>query len=146
MKIKSVFENNARIPIKYTADGENINPPLTISGIPKEAKTLLLINDDPDAPRGTWLHWMIFNIPVKNETLEIKENSVPKDGILGMTSSNQLEYSGPSPPSGTHRYFFKVFALDTSLDLKKGSSRSDIARAIQEHIIDKAELIGLYSR
>jgi len=146
MKIKSVFENNEKIPVKYTADGRNINPSLTISEIPQEAKSLVLINDDPDAPSGDWVHWLVFNIPVSGQSLEIKENFTPENSQLGTNSFGRLEYGGPAPPSGTHRYFFKIYALDTKLNLEQGAEKPEIESAMQNHILEKTELVGVYSR
>lgn len=147
MKIQSpAFNNNEKIPDRYTADGEDINPPLIISEIPKNAKFLALINDDPDAPIGGWVHWVIFNIPVSGTSLEIKENSTPENAVLGINDFKKLKYGGPAPPSGTHRYFFKVYALDNKLNLQEGASKSQVEKAMENHILDKAELIGLYSR
>ena len=145
MKITSpAFEHNTFIPSKYTCDSININPPLKFSDIPLEAKTLLLIVDDPDVPMGTWIHWTIWNISPK--TTEISEDSSPREGTEGITSFGRTGYGGPCPPSGTHRYFFKLYALDKTLDLKSNSYVRDIEKAIEGHIIEKAELIGLYRR
>jgi Raf kinase inhibitor-like YbhB/YbcL family protein len=143
MQIKSIFQNNAFIPSKYTADGEDINPPLEISEIPQDAKTLVLIVDDPDAPARIWTHWILFNIPIINK---INENSVPLSAVQGLNDFKVLKYKGPSPPSGTHRYFFKLYALDTKLNLPDGSKKSEIENAMRNHILAKAELIGLYKR
>ena len=141
MKITSpAFENNTYIPKKYSGEAEDVNPPLNIADVPRGAKSLVLIMDDPDAPRGTWLHWAVFNIPAT--TLQIAENSVP--GKQGATSSGHNNYGGPYPPSGTHRYFFKLYALDTMLNMSDGISRKELENAMQGHILDKAELIGLY--
>jgi Raf kinase inhibitor-like YbhB/YbcL family protein len=142
MKITSpTFDNNAHIPAKYTCEGEDINPPFEISGIPQGAKSLALIMDDPDAPIGVWVHWVVFDIPL---TQRIEENSVP--GKLGMTNSGRKDYHGPCPPSGTHRYFFKLYALDTQLNLPEGISKGQLEKAIQAHTLAKAELVGLYQR
>ncbi|GBD33805.1 Putative lipoprotein LppC [bacterium HR34] len=138
------FKNNERIPQKYTCDGKDINPPLIISGIPENAKSLALIVDDPDAPMKVWVHWLLWNIPASIS--EIKENSVPEEAVLGMNDFGRLEWGGPCPPSGTHRYFFKVYALDTNLDLPEGSRKEDLEKAMEGHILDFAQLIGLYSR
>ena len=140
----SAFENNSFIPSKYTCDGENVNPPLKISGVPQKAKSLVLIVDDPDAPRGTWVHWTVWNI--SSQTTEIAENSVPQGAVEGMTDFGKPGYGGPCPPSGTHRYFFKIYALDTNLNLGSSAQVRDLKKAIENHILDKAELIGLYSR
>jgi len=136
-----VFQNNGFIPAKYTCDGDDINPPLRIEGIPKETVSLVLIVDDPDAPMGTWDHWVVWNIP---PTERIEENSVP--GTEGLNDSRKHSYGGPCPPSGTHRYFFKVYALDTRLDLSPNSRKKDIERAMGAHIIAKGEIVGLYRR
>ena len=143
LSIKSpAFESGKLIPKKYTCDGQDINPPLTIEGTPKEAKTLVLIVDDPDAPSGTFDHWIVWNIPAS--TSKIGENTVP--GTEGMNGARQMGYMGPCPPSGTHRYFFKVYALDTELSLGVGSKKKDVEKAMQGHILAKGELMGLYSR
>jgi Raf kinase inhibitor-like YbhB/YbcL family protein len=138
----SVFEPSKPIPKKYTCDGNDINPPLTIEGSPKEAKTLVLIIDDPDAPRGTFDHWVVWNIPAS--TSKIGENTVP--GKEGTNGAGQPSYMGPCPPGGTHRYFFKVYALDTELNLGINSRKKDVEKAMQNHILAKGELIGLYTR
>jgi len=138
----SAFETNKPIPRKYSCDGQDINPPLTIMGTPEDTKTLVLIMDDPDAPSGTFDHWIVWNIPPS--TSRISENSVP--GIEGMNSARQMGYMGPCPPGGTHRYFFKVYALDTELSLAVGSKKKDVEKAMQNHILAKGELMGLYSR
>lgn len=137
----SAFEHNGNIPAKYTADGEDVNPPLHIEGIPEGTQSLVLIVDDPDAPMGTWDHWTVWNI---NPTDNIGENTVP--GTEGMNDFKKHSYGGPSPPSGTHRYFFKVYALDTKLDLDPDSKKADVEKAMEGHILAKGELIGLYSR
>ena len=143
LKVKSpAFESNKPIPKKYSCDGNDINPPLTIEGTPKEAKTLALIVDDPDAPSGTFDHWIVWNIPAS--TSKIGENTVP--GKEGMNSAKQPSYMGPCPPGGTHRYFFKVYALDVELSLGINSRKKDVEKAMQCHILAKGELVGLYSR
>lgn len=142
MKITSPeFKHNAYIPAKFSCEGEDVNPTLDISDIPEGTKSLALIMDDPDAPMGVWVHWVVFDIPV---IMQIEENSVP--GKLGITNSGRRDYHGPCPPSGTHRYFFKLYALDTLLNLKEGISKGQLEKAIEGHILDKAELIGLYKR
>jgi len=135
------FENNKLIPSKYTCDGDNVNPPLTIEDTPKETKSLVLIVDDPDAPMGTWDHWIVWNIL---PTSKIEENTVP--GTEGINDSRKHSYGGPCPPWGTHRYFFKVYALDTKLDLSPNSNKKDVEKAMQGRILAKGELIGLYRR
>jgi len=145
MKIESpAFENNQSIPSKYTCDGENVNPPLKISHAPKGAKSLVLVFDDPDAPAGTWVHWTIWNIDPQTE--EIAEANVPQEAVEGITSFGKSGYGGPCPPSGTHRYFFKLYALDTVLNLDSSAGVSDMEKAMKGHVLDKAELMGLYER
>ena len=142
MKITSaVFGQNTMIPSKYTCQGEDVSPPLAIEGIPPGTKSLALIIDDPDAPMGTWVHWVLFNIPVTNQ---IAEGSIP--GKQGRNDFGKNDYGGPCPPSGTHRYFHKIYALDTILDLKEGVSKKEVERAMEGHILDKAEIIGLYKK
>lgn len=141
-----VFGHNQIIPKLYTCDGEDINPQLTISDVPKQAKSLVIIMDDPDAikPAGKiWDHWIVFNIPP--DTIEISEGQEPQ-GIHGLGTSGNYDYHGPCPPDAVHRYFFKLYALDTMLDLKEGASKTELEQAMQGHIIDRAELIGLYNR
>jgi len=138
----TAFENNKLIPAKYTCDGDDVNPPLTIEGVPEGTKTLALIVDDPDAPMGTWDHWIVWNIPAT--TSKIAENTVP--GTEGMNDFRRRSYGGPCPPSGTHRYFFKVYALDVKLDLSPTSRKRDVEKAMQGHVLAKGELVGLYRR
>jgi Raf kinase inhibitor-like YbhB/YbcL family protein len=135
------FEEYTLIPAKYACDGDDVNPPLTIEGAPVETKSLVLIVDDPDAPMGTWDHWVVWNIPPTNR---IEENSVP--GKEGMNTARKYSYGGPCPPSGTHRYFFKVYALDANLDLSPNSTKRNVEKAMQDHILAKGELVGLYQR
>jgi len=145
MKISSAaFENNSFIPSKYTCEGQEINPPLEFRDVPEDTKSLLLIVDDPDAPMKTWVHWTIWNIDAK--TTQVLQNSCPKGAVEGITSFGRTGYGGPCPPSGTHRYFFKLFALDKMLDLSPNSYARDIESTIEGHIIRKAELIGLYKK
>lgn len=135
------FEHKKRIPTKYTCDGDDVNPPLTIEGASKETKRLVLIIDDPDAATGLWNHWLVWNIP---PTHKIKENSIP--GIQGVNTAGKRAYGGPCPPSGTHSYFFKVYALDTKLNLNSNSRKEDVEKAMQGHILAEGELLGLYRR
>ncbi|RLG33782.1 YbhB/YbcL family Raf kinase inhibitor-like protein [Methanosarcinales archaeon] len=137
----TVFDYGGRIPQKYTCDGEDINPPLVIEDVPADAKTLVLIVDDPDAPMGTWDHWIVWNIPVIDR---IEEDSVP--GTVGVNSWGRNDYGGPCPPSGEHRYFFKLYALDTTLNLDTNSTKKDLERAMEGHVIAQTDLIGVYSR
>lgn len=144
MKISSpAFENNGVIPSEYTCDGSDISPPLTISEVPRQAKSLAIIMDDPDAPMGTFTHWVVWNIPPqKTQFAKGEKMSFPH----GTTSFGSRYYGGPCPPGGTHRYFFKIYALDLVLNLKEGSSKADLERAMTGHVLDEANLIGKYSR
>ena len=128
----------------YTCDGQDVNPPLKISGVPGDAKSLVLIVDDPDAPGKTWVHWIVWNIDP--EITEIEENDVPQGGVEGITDFGSAGYGGPCPPSGTHRYFFKAYALDTELEIETSATVNDIESAIEGHILDSAELVGLYKK
>jgi len=142
LKVTSpVFTNNGFIPRHYTCDGEDVNPPLSIEGLPEGAKSLVLVIDDPDAPIGTWDHWIVWNIP---PVPKIEEDSVP--GIEGLNDFRRHSYGGPCPPSGTHRYFFKVYALDITLSISQNSRKKDVERTITGHILAKGEIVGLYSR
>lgn len=139
-----VFENNGNIPVKYTCDGTDINPPLTIDNVPAHTKSLALIVDDPDAPMGTWVHWVVWNI--KPEAKGIKENTVPEGGRQGINDFRKHEYGGPCPPSGTHRYFFKLYALNRTLELSTNSDKADLVKAMKGHIVSQNQIIGLYKR
>lgn len=142
LKVSSpAFGHETAIPKQYTCDGVNISPPLDIDQIPEEAQCLALIVDDPDAPSGTWVHWLVWNIPV---THSLKENEI--HGIQGTNDFNEQQYGGPCPPSGTHRYFFKVYALNALLDLPPDTRKPELEEAMSEHIIGFGELIGLYQR
>jgi len=137
------FVSHGDIPAKYTCDGKNINPPLEISGAHADAQTLVLIMDDPDAPAGTWDHWLKFNIPITTKIiLEGKEPS----GISGVGTGGELTYAGPCPPDKTHRYFFKLYTLDIELALPAGSNKAEIEEAMVGHILQTAELVGKYER
>jgi len=145
MKLSSPsFENNGYIPPKYTCDGQNISPELEISDIPENAKSLALIVDDPDAPAGDWVHWLVWNI--NPGTAKIGEGEIPQNSIQGLNDFGKNNYGGPCPPSGTHRYQFKLYALDINLSLPQTAGKKDLLRAIDTHIIEQTMLIGLYSR
>lgn len=144
MKIESSnFKNNESIPSKHTCDGSDINPLLTISGTPTEAKSLALIMDDPDSPSGTWVHWTIWNMDPTLTTID--EKTTPK-GVEGTTSFNTLGYGGPCPGSGTHHYHFKLYAMDTMLDLPAGATKDELETAMEGHVLAFSDLIGLYKR
>lgn len=145
MKLSSpAFKQNELIPAKYTCDGDDVNPPLLFEKVPSEAKSFALIVDDPDAPRGTWVHWVLWNIDPK--TVEIKENTVPAGSQQGVNDFKTQSYGGPCPPSGTHRYFFKLYALDITLNLNPKTTKHILESAIKGRVIAQAELIGLYKR
>lgn len=148
MKLTSVFEHNEKIPAKYTCDGENISPELIISDVPEGTKNLVLIVDDPDAPMGTYTHWLLYNIPP--DTAKITPDSISelldKGAMQGVNNFGTTHYGGPCPPFGVHRYFFKLFAIDSDLNIIPNATKSEIQNAIREHILEKTELIGLYSR
>ncbi len=135
------FSHNQPIPRKYTCQGQDINPPLAIAGIPAGTKSLALIMDDPDAPGGNWDHWLVYNIL---PTSEIKENSAP--GTQVRNDFGRVNYGGPCPPSGTHRYFFKLYALSATLDFPRLPSKKELESAIQKHLLEEAALIGLYQK
>ncbi|MDD5116037.1 MAG: YbhB/YbcL family Raf kinase inhibitor-like protein [Candidatus Omnitrophica bacterium] len=142
MKLSSPeFKHEGYIPGRFTCQGNKINPPMTIEGVPDGAESLALIMDDPDAVGGTFVHWVLYDIPV---TGSIGEDSVP--GKQGINSLGGIGYVSPCPPSGTHRYFFKVYALDKMLGSREGLSKQDLEKEISGHVLDKAELIGLYRK
>lgn len=138
------FEDNTFIPFRYTCEGDNINPPLRIEDIPEGAKSLALLVDDPDAPVGIWDHWVVWNIDPSISV--IKEGFLPEGAMKGLNSSKQREYVGPCPPSGTHRYYFKLYALDAVLNLGHDSRKEDVERAMEGHVLDWVSLVGLYKR
>jgi Raf kinase inhibitor-like YbhB/YbcL family protein len=138
------FNNGTLIPSRYTCDGENINPHLVIHGVPVQAKSLALIVEDPDAPAGLYTHWLLWNIPP--ETREIREHTVPWGAEEGYNSGNRTGYDGPCPPSGSHRYFFRLYAVDLKLKMEAGSDRQTLERAMEQHILATTELMGTYSR
>ena len=146
MKLTSpAFENGGNIPKKYTCDGEGVSPSLIISDILQDTLSLALIMDDPDASvPGGFVHWVIFNLDPK--TKEIRENSKPESGTEGTNSGKKTGYMGPCPPSGTHHYQFKLYALDTTLDLSSSAKKQDIEKAMEGHILDQTLLVGLYQR
>jgi len=140
----SAFSDGGTIPKKYTREGANMNPALHLEEIPDKARSLALLVDDPDAPGGTFNHWLLYNVDPK--TKDIKENSAPVIATQGRNDFGDNEYDGPQPPSGEHRYLFKAFALDTVLDLPRGAKRQDVERAMQGHVLDQAALMGRYAR
>ncbi len=144
MKLTSPeFENGGMIPPELTCDSRNVSPELLITGVPEETKSLALIMDDPDAPGGTFVHWVVWNIPTDTEKIE---RGTEPEGRYGTSSFGKKTYGGPCPPSGTHRYYFKLYALDEELDLREGSSKKDLEREMEGHILGRAELMGKYRR
>jgi len=142
MKLSSPeFEHQKLIPQKFTCQGKKINPELIIEDIPVQAKSLALIIEDPDAVGGNFVHWVLYNIPVTNR---IEENTIP--GKQGSNSLGGLGYVSPCPPTGAHRYFFKIYALDKMLDYDDGLSKPELEKEITAHLLDQAELIGLYQK
>ena len=150
LEIKSdAFKEGGYIPARYTCESDNLSPPLSWSKAPEGTKSFALICDDPDAPMGTWVHWVVFNIPPEITYLE--ENALGRGKILsgireGINDFRKHAYGGPCPPSGTHRYFFKVYALDTMLDISPNSQKSDLENAMKGHILAEGQIIGLYKR
>lgn len=145
MKItSSAFQEEGNIPSKFTCDGSDASPGLNFSGAPPEAKSLALIVDDPDAPSGLFTHWIAWNIDPK--TGSIGESSSPAGAVQGTNDFGKSGYGGPCPPSGAHRYYFKIFALDRALDLKPGARRKELDAAMSGHVIAQGELMGRYSR
>ena len=137
------FQAGGDVAAKFTCSGANVNPELKINGVPNEAKSLVLIVDDPDAPRGLFTHWIVWNIDPK--ATDIGENSAPAGGIQGTNDFGKRNYGGPCPPSGTHRYFFKIYALDTKLDLKPSARRAELDAAMRGHTLAQGELMARYS-
>jgi Raf kinase inhibitor-like YbhB/YbcL family protein len=143
MKISSpAFPENGPIPVKYTCQGDDLSPPLDIADIPKQSRSLVLIVDDPDAPMGTWVHWTVYNIPP--DTSRIDENTIP--GQQGWNDFQQRDWGGPCPPSGTHRYFFKIYALDAELSPLGKMAKKDIEGLMKGHILDQAQAMGTYKK
>lgn len=150
MKItSSAFEEGEMIPAKYTCDDADISPQLKWSNIPEGAKTIAIISDDPDAPVGTWVHWVLYNLPAS--IAELPEN-IPPDETLsngakqGKSDFGRIGYGGPCPPGGTHRYYFKVYALDKELDLEPGATKAELLEAMKGHIVAEGQLMGRYKR
>ena len=150
IKITSTaFEEGGFIPPKYTCDGADISPPLQWDNIPEGTKSIALISDDPDAPMGTWVHWVLFNLPA--DTRQLQENvppdeTLPNGAMQGISDFQRIGYGGPCPPGGTHRYFFKIYALDVELDLEPGAAKPDLLNAMEGHILAEGQLIGKYKR
>jgi Raf kinase inhibitor-like YbhB/YbcL family protein len=153
----TAFTEGGMMPKQYTCDGQNISPPLAWSGMPRNAKTLALICDDPDAPSKTWVHWVLYDLPLINGQLgtvsseELPENVPPQEklgrgGKQGTNDFKQIGYGGPCPPSGAHRYFFKLYALDAETSLNPGATKDQLLKAMEGHIVAQGQLIGIYKR
>ncbi|HVP78643.1 MAG TPA: YbhB/YbcL family Raf kinase inhibitor-like protein [Thermodesulfobacteriota bacterium] len=138
------FENGAKIPKKYTCDGANVNPPLTIENVPSDTKSLALVFDDIEAPRGSYVHWILWNLAP--DVKEIKEDSVPEGVVQGLNDFKKPNYGGPCPPGRTHKYVFKIYALDTLLNLNPKSTKKDLEKLMEGHVLSRAQLTGLYKR
>jgi Raf kinase inhibitor-like YbhB/YbcL family protein len=145
----TAFKNGDVIPLRYSCDGDDISPPLNWTGVPEDTRSFTLIMEDPDAPGGTWVHWVVFNIPSDTRMVD------PGDGTqsdllegtrVGNNGWGEAAYGGPCPPTGTHRYIFTLYALDTHLDLSQGASSDVLREAILSHILSSAELMGTFSR
>ena len=141
----SAFQAGQPIPAKYTCQGGDTSPPLEVSGVPQNARALALIVDDPDAPRGDWVHWVVFGIPA--QTSAISEGSAPAGSTQGKNDFGKMSWGGPCPPpGGPHRYFFRVYALDSELDLRAGATKQQLLDAMRGHVLGEAELMGTYER
>jgi Raf kinase inhibitor-like YbhB/YbcL family protein len=145
----AAFKEGQPIPPQYTCDGVNVSPPLEWSGVPKTAKTIAIIADDPDAPSGAWVHWVLYNLSAENigfvENVPASE-TLKAGGFQGKNDFEKIGYGGPCPPSGTHRYFFKVYAVDGELPLKAGVTRAELEKALEGHVVAQGQLMGTYSR
>ncbi len=145
----AAFANGDPIPMKYTCDDQDVSPPLQWKDPPEGTQSFALINDDPDAPVGTWVHWVLYNLPASSRSLP---EAVPPDAALpggskhGQNSWRRSDYGGPCPPAGTHRYFYKLYALDTELELAAGASKEELLRVMEGHILASTETMGVYSR
>ena len=144
----SAFAGGARIPARYTCDGENISPPLSFAGVPEGTISLVLTMDDPDVPKhlrpdGLWVHWVVFDMPA--DVREMGEGAVPA-GTMGANTRGALAYGGPCPPDREHRYFFKLYALDARLDLPEGATKEEVLTAMEGHVLAEAVLLGTYVR
>jgi len=152
MEIKitsSAFEEGGLIPAKYTCDGADVSPPLQWDAVPEGTKSVALICDDPDAPMGTWVHWVLFNLP--SDAKELAENipaeeTLPNGAKQGVNDFGRIGYGGPCPPGGTHRYFFKIYALDTEVGLEAGADKRQLLKAMEGHILEQGQLVGKYKR
>lgn len=144
-----VFEDGGMIPQQYTCDDANISPPLSWEAVPQETRSLALICDDPDAPGGTFVHWVVYDLPADLEELPEnlpRDKTFPIGGEQGINSTEEMGYMGPCPPSGTHRYFFKIYALDKQLNLPAGETKDKLLKAMEGHILAQGQIMGRYQR
>ncbi|MGV8056923.1 MAG: YbhB/YbcL family Raf kinase inhibitor-like protein [Smithellaceae bacterium] len=150
MEIRSsAFVHDGMIPARYTCDDRNVSPPLNWSGAPEDTKSFALICDDPDAPAGTWVHWVMFDIPATVNGLPenvSKSEEISGLGKNGKNTDGNLGYDGPCPPGGTHRYYFKLYALDAFLNLKSGLTKEQLLKAMKGHVLAEAQVMGKYRR
>jgi Raf kinase inhibitor-like YbhB/YbcL family protein len=146
----TAFTEGQAVPARYTADGDDVSPPLAWDHVPEGTRSLALVCEDPDAPRGTWTHWVLFNLSPDTKKLDeniAKKATLSNGGVQGANDFGKSGYGGPSPPPGKpHRYFFKLYALDTALKLQAGASRQQLLAALQGHVLDEAQLMGTYGR
>ena len=145
----TAFGPGEPIPPRYTCDGEDVSPPLGWGDPPPGTQSLALICDDPDAPAGTWVHWVLYNLPAGTRSLPAAipaDADPPNGGRHGENSGRRVGYGGPCPPSGTHRYFFKLYALDAALDLTAGASKEQLLQAMEGHVLAQTEFMGTYTR
>ena len=145
----TAFNEGEMIPAKYTCDGANVSPPLSWTGAPEKTKSLALIADDPDAPGKTWVHWVVYDLPASANSLPenvAKQETISSGGKQGTTDFKKIGYGGPCPPSGTHRYFFKIYALDDETELKPGATKDELLKAMEGHTVAQGQLMGKYKR
>jgi len=145
----SAFEEGGMIPKKYTCDGADVSPPLSWTSVPEGTKTIALICDDPDAPMGTWVHWVLFNLPADVKELPESvpsEKNLDNGAMQGTNDFGNIGYGGPCPPGGTHRYYFKFYALDTEVNLQGGATKKELLKAMEGHILAEGQLMGRYKR
>lgn len=140
----TAFTEGDEIPMQYTSDGEDVSPPLAWSGVPEDARSLALIVDDPDAPSGTWVHWLVHDLPASTRGLP-EGTSAPPGGRLGLNSWKRTAWNGPAPPKGRHRYVFKLYALDRKLGLAR-PTKEELEAAMAGHVLDEAKLTGTYQK
>lgn len=143
------FNDGEMIPKKHTCDGEDASPAISWTGMPEECETFALITDDPDAPAKTWVHWVVFNMPGSQFDLPEgvpQERELPGGALQGVNDMKKIGYNGPCPPGGTHRYYFKIYALDVRLDLQPGATKAELLEAMEGHILAEGQLMGRYSR